>query len=43
MEARLKLNKAPLTNKLPQLELDLLFGGLLSQDNICVKLNVHQP
>lgn len=27
MEARLRINKAPTTNKLPQCELDLLLGG----------------
>ncbi len=43
MQARIKLNKSPITNRLPQLELDLLFGGQLSDDNICVKLNMHQP
>lgn len=43
MQARIKLNKSPIANKLPQLELDLLFGSQLSEDNICVKLNMHQP
>jgi hypothetical protein len=43
MEARIKLNKAPLINRLPQMELDLLFGGQInsSEEDIGVKLNLH--
>ena len=44
LEARLKLNKNPLVNQLPQLEVDLLFGGQFKHvQPICVLLNVHQP
>ena len=45
LEARLKLNKQPLVNQLPQMELDLTFGseGVDSASPICVKLNMHQP
>jgi hypothetical protein len=45
MEARAKINKNPLGNALPQLEVDLIFGGHFDEQDSKsgVNINIHQP